>query len=130
MEAKGTEHPCDPGSELQALKLALAGSERQLAEARLQIAELEALLEEIPQIFERKFEQRLQPVLERQNQLLEDNADLRQQVQRLAPCPGEVRLRFNPGSAAGSGGVDLPQLPERIEAMRADRAHRRGPRAA
>ena len=129
MEAKDSD-PSDPGPELLRLQLALAGAERQLAEARLQIAELETLLEEIPEIFERKFEQRLQPVLERQERLLEDNSELRLQIQRLAPAPGEVRLRFNPEATPGSSSIDLPQLPERIGPRRADRANRRGPRAA
>ena len=129
MEAKDSD-PSDPGPELLRLQLALAGAERQLAEARLQIAELETLLEEIPEIFERKFEQRLQPVLERQERLLEDNSELRLQIQRLAPAPGEVRLRFNPEATSGSSSIDLPQLPERISPRRTDRANRRGPRAA
>jgi hypothetical protein len=107
------------------LQLALATAERKLAEARLQIAELEALLEEIPEIFERKFEQRLQPVLERQERLLDDNAELRQQIQLLAPVPGEVRLRFNPDGAS-QGSLALPPLPSR----RLGRADRQSPRAA
>jgi hypothetical protein len=53
------------------LRRALATAERELAEARLQITELEALLADLPDIFERKFSQRLQPVLERQKQLLD-----------------------------------------------------------
>ena len=114
----------------QHLQLALATAERKLAEARLQIAELEALLEEIPEIFERKFEQRLQPVLERQQHLLDDNAELRQQIQRLAPVPGEVRLRFNPAAAQASNAPALPQLPSRAAMRRLGRADRRGPRAA
>ena len=112
------------------LQLALSSAEHKLAEARLQIAELEALLEEIPEIFERKFEQRLQPVLERQERLLDDNADLRQQIQLLAPVPGEVRLRFNPATAQASGAPALPQLPSRLAMQRVDRSDRRGPRAA
>ena len=111
------------------LQLALASAERKLAEARLQIAELEALLEEIPEIFERKFEQRLQPVLERQERLLDDNAELRQQIQLLAPVPGEARLRFNP-PAATTGALALPQLPSRQPSRRMGRADRQGPRAA
>jgi multidrug resistance efflux pump len=113
------------------LQLALANAERKLAEARLQIAELEALLEELPDIFERKFEQRLQPVLERQERLLDDNADLRQQIQMLAPVPGEVRLRFNPAAAQVSSAPALPQLPSRPGVRRLGRAaDRRSPRAA
>ena len=99
-----TPHPED-------LQRALASSERQLAEARLQITELESLLQDLPEIFERKFVQRLQPVLERQEQLLADNRELQHQIRRLAPAPGEVRLRFNPESASG-GAVQLPQLPQ------------------
>ena len=93
------------------LLLALATAERQLAEAQLQISELESLLQDLPEIFERKFVQRLQPVLERQEQLLADNRELQHQIRRLAPAPGEVRLRFNPESASG-GAVQLPQLPQ------------------
>lgn len=115
----------------QQLKLTLASTERKLAEARLQIAELEALLEEIPEIFERKFEQRLQPVLERQERLLDDNAALRQQIHQLAPVPGEVRLRFNPDVAApNASSINLPQLPSRSAIRRAAGAERHGPRAA
>ena len=115
--------------DLQHLQLALATAERKLAEALLQIAELEGLLEAIPEIFERKFEQRLQPVLERQERLLDDNAGLRQQVQQLAPVPDEVRLRFNPD--AGGSPIALPQLPGRPSIRRGARAsERRKPRAA
>lgn len=114
----------------QHLQLALASAERKLAEARLQIAELEALLDEIPEIFERKFDQRLQPVLERQQRLQEDNADLRQQIHLLAPVPGEVRLRFNPATSQANGGLALPQLPSRPPMRRMGRADRLGPRAA
>ena len=114
----------------QQLKLALASAERKLAEALLQIAELEALLDEIPEIFERKFEQRLQPVLERQERLLDDNTDLRQQIQLLAPVPGEVRLRFNPEAGRASNSLSLPQLPSRPPIRRVGWADRQGPRAA
>ena len=97
----------------QSLQLALASAERQLAEARLQIAELEALLEDLPEIFERKFQQRLQPLLERQERLQDDNISLREQIQQLAPVPGEVRLRFTPpGHATGTQPM-LPPLPNR-----------------
>lgn len=121
----------DQTPELQHLERALATAERKLAEARLQIAELEALLEEIPEIFERKFEQRLQPVLERQERLQSDNTELRQQIQLLAPMPGEVRLRFNPETVGPAhGGINLPQLPSRSSMRRAGRAERRNPRAA
>ena len=62
-------------------------SQAELARAQAQIADLEALLAELPDIFERKFQQRLQPLLERQAHLLEDNTRLRQELQRLGPAP-------------------------------------------
>jgi len=114
----------------QKLQLALATAERKLAEARLQIAELEALLDEIPEIFERKFEQRLQPVLERQERLLEDNAELRQQIQHLAPGPGELRLRFNAQAGKPNHGLSLPQLPSRQTIRPMGRMDRRDQNAA
>ena len=57
--------------------------EQELAAARAELAAMHELLEDIPQIFERKFQQRLQPILE-------DNASLRRQLQQLqgAPQPG------------------------------------------
>jgi hypothetical protein len=109
------------------LRRSLATAERQLAEARLQISELEALLEDLPEIFERKFSQRLQPVLERQEQLLADNRTLHQQIQRLAPAPGEVRLRFNPEAAAdATAGIQLPQLPQPGQGQRRGWGNRSG----
>jgi len=109
------------------LRQSLATAERRLAEARLQISELEALLEDLPEIFERKFSQRLQPVLERQEQLLADNRTLHQQIQRLAPAPGEVRLRFNPEAAAdATAGIQLPQLPQPGQGQRRGWGNRSG----
>ena len=107
--------PVDEADSARILSLQheLSCAQSQLAEARQQIGALESLLEDLPEIFERKFSQRLQPVLERQEQLLSDNRNLQQEIRRLAPAPGEVRLRFNPDGAAGGGStVQLPQLPQ------------------
>ncbi len=52
--------------------------ERDQAASKLE--ELESLLENLPDIFERKFSQRLAPVLERQKLLIEENEHLRSQV--------------------------------------------------
>ena len=102
------------------LLVALATAERQLAEAKHQIAQLESLMEELPAIFERKFKQRLQPVMERQEQLLSDNKELQQQIRRLAPAPGEVRLRFNPepSTPQPEAAIRLPQLPAQARQVR------------
>jgi len=54
--------------------------ERDLLEARTELSALHRLIEEIPQIFERKFQDRLQPVLA-------DNAMLRSQLRQLQAGP-------------------------------------------
>ena len=131
------------------LALALEATERRLNEARLQIAELEELLEELPVIFERKFQQRLQPVLERQQLLQANNADLQRQLRQLAAAPDDSRNPVPAESTAGNGneadpadradssdsagststGISslvLPQLPSRS----AERRSRRRRRAA
>ena len=66
-----------------------------LADTRARIAAMEALLEELPAIFEAKFRERLQPLLDQQQQLLHQNADLRQQLlllQSAEPSPRRLRL--------------------------------------
>jgi len=71
--------------EHQDLLAALAKSQLELERAQQQIAELEALLAELPGIFERKFNQRLEPILERQRLLSADNDRLQQGSPREEP---------------------------------------------
>ena len=86
-----------------------------LAETRARIAAMEALLEELPALFEAKFKQRIAPLLEQQQQLLQDNADLRQQLLlRQAPEPPRRRFRLLPPA-----GGDAPPT-----AASADPTHR------
>lgn len=47
---------------------------------------MQALLEELPALFEDKFRQRLQPLLEQQQRLLDENANLRQHLLQLQPA--------------------------------------------
>ena len=71
-----------------------------LADTRARIAAMEALLEELPGIFEAKFRERLQPLLDQQQHLLSQNADLRQQLlllQSSAPSKRRLRLLQLPG---------------------------------
>ena len=58
--------------------------ERELATALAEITSLNALLEDIPEIFERKFQQRLEP-------LLAENQALRHQVLQLQTSPTHFR---------------------------------------
>jgi DNA repair exonuclease SbcCD ATPase subunit len=71
----------------QSLRQQWQQTQSELARAQAQIAELEALLEDLPGIFERKFQQRLEPLLERQQHLLEDNNKLRQELRSLNAAP-------------------------------------------
>ncbi|MEB3104698.1 MAG: hypothetical protein VKN17_02830 [Cyanobacteriota bacterium] len=59
--------------------------EQELSAAREELAAVQALLEELPQIFERKFQSRLQPILGEQERLLQENSALRQQLLQLQP---------------------------------------------
>ncbi|MCP9942577.1 hypothetical protein KBY70_09275 [Cyanobium sp. ATX 6E8] len=52
---------------------------------------MQTLLEELPALFEDKFRQRLQPKLEQQQRLLEDNATLRQHLLQLQPARDSER---------------------------------------
>jgi hypothetical protein len=69
----------------------LAEAQQALVQTQAQLAQLEELLRELPEIFERKFQQRLQPVLERQAQLLDDNQHLRQQLRQVTAAAAEIR---------------------------------------
>ncbi len=59
---------------------------------------MQALLEDLPSLFEDKFRQRLQPMLDQQQRLLSDNANLRQHL-----------LQLQPGSDASAQHLLLPQ---------------------
>ena len=77
LPAAEPERPAQPSAEALALQQRL---QQELEEARAELAAMHELLEEIPQIFERKFQQRLRPILE-------DNANLRTQLQQLQGAP-------------------------------------------
>jgi len=71
--------------EHQDLQAALAHTQQELKRARQQIAELESLLAELPGIFERKFNQRLEPILESQRLLIAEKERLQQGHPQLEP---------------------------------------------
>ncbi len=64
---------------------ALEAARQELAQGLEQLAELDQLVVELPGIFERKFAERLQPLLDRQRLLSDDNHVLRQRLQLLLP---------------------------------------------
>lgn len=59
---------------------------------------MQALLEDLPGLFEDKFRQRLQPMLDQQQRLINDNDNLRQHL-----------LQLQPGSDTGTQRLLLPQ---------------------
>ena len=76
-------------SSVEALRLALTeqqlrDTQQRLGESQRQLLEMEQLLRELPEIFERKFQQRLEPLRQQQERLLADNRDLRQQLHQLS----------------------------------------------
>ncbi len=81
-----THLPPDEGLELQRLQ-------RELAANRRRLSELEELIHEVPAIYERKFDQKLQPLVEDVRLLSERNQALRDQLRQAlspaaAPDPG------------------------------------------
>ena len=78
----------------------LAAIQRQLAESRQQIGELEALIGELPGIYERKFEHQLQPLLEQERLLRQQNVLLRDQLHRALPGAASPLL-LAPGQPPG-----------------------------
>ena len=78
----------------------LAAIQRQLADSRQQIGELEALIGELPGIYERKFEHQLQPLLEQERLLRQQNVLLRDQLHRALPGAASPLL-LAPGQPPG-----------------------------
>ena len=107
----------------QHLQRALERTEQQLSDAQQRIADLEALLEALPDIFERKFAQRLQPVLERQERLLQDNSELCSHLQQLGSSQSGWPPRLTTAKAAGNNSNEPPQaeLPVRRWLRRVER---------
>jgi len=70
--------------------------EMELAAARDELKALHEMLEDLPEIFERKFQQRLATVMEHQKHLLDDNQSLRERLYSLNPAAAD-------GPPPGSG---------------------------
>ncbi|MFM7648170.1 MAG: hypothetical protein ACKO50_08905 [Cyanobium sp.] len=77
--------------------------EQELAAARDESEALHQMLEDLPEIFERKFRQRLQAVLEHQQHLLADNQTLRDRLFALGPAAPVERPRLPPASEERRG---------------------------
>lgn len=71
---------------------------QELSACRDELASMRALLNDLPQIFESKFETRLQPLLEQKQRLLEGNQGLREQLSQLNPAADPVVGQLMPAA--------------------------------
>lgn len=93
--------PPPPPPALGDLSAALSAAERariqqleqELAAAREEASALHEMLEDLPEIFERKFRLRLHGVLEQQQLLLSDNRALHERLHALQPAATEAEAR-------------------------------------
>ena len=74
--------------------------EEELEAARRKRDSYQALLKDLPEVFESKFRERVRPVQQRNEQLLEEGMALREQIRRALPQAGVA------------GGASLPSAPE------------------
>jgi|694.fasta_scaffold83710_5 hypothetical protein len=90
-----------------------------LQDIRRRIAALESLLDDLPELFESRFRQRLQPLLDQQQNLLHDNAVMRQQL-LLRSDSRRGRGRFSPlrllPRPLSLSGTDVGALPTAVSA--------------
>jgi len=84
--------------------------EQQLSQVRAELAAMESLMEEVSEIFELKYQQRLQPILEENNNLRQQLNQLHRQLQQLQPRHQQAQqYQPQPPKQAGSQPL-LPQL--------------------
>ena len=104
--------PIQPTAQAGLDALTVQRLEMELVACRDEARALHEMLEDLPEIFERKFRQRLQSILEQQQHLLADNQALREQLHSLtsgAPAVETRPSRLLLPSSLGS----MPPLPKR-----------------
>ena len=79
--------------------------ERELEAARAEVQALHEMLEDLPEIFERKFRQRVHGLVDEQQRLLADNQLLRDRLYALTPATPTARLGRNDSTGRGSGSL-------------------------
>ncbi|EDY39386.1 hypothetical protein CPCC7001_2267 [Cyanobium sp. PCC 7001] len=80
---------------------------QELSATRRELDELRSLVDTLPEIFERKFEERLAPMLTQRQRLLEQTGALRQQMHQLQGTATDGQIR--PRLAGSGGGASLAQ---------------------
>lgn len=92
-QSDGTAQQAQAAAQASLDALTVQRLELELAAAQDEATALHEMLEDLPEIFERKFHQRLQSILEQQQRLLSDNQALREQLYMLAPGAPAVETR-------------------------------------
>jgi hypothetical protein len=92
----------------------------ELEAARDEVAALHEMLEDLPEIFERKFRQRVQGLVEEQRRLLSDNQLLRDRLYALTPVTPTALLA--PSASEPSRPLPSRPLPSRLGLRQAMRA--------
>ena len=82
---------------------------RRIAELEQQIDAYEALLQDLPELFERKFQQRLEPLLERYR-LLEDRLDVGEQSPTALLPSASKKSKTEPNNLVRFPGFRLGRL--------------------
>lgn len=90
-----TPQPLTPQGDA-ALEVATRRLRRELAEVQEEVAALQEMLQELPSIFERKFQQRLSKVVDQQRLLEANNSSLRRRLLALAPGGDPEALPLRP----------------------------------
>lgn len=107
------------GDAAEAERRRQAALEEELEAARLKRDRYQALLKELPAVFEGKFQERVRPLQQRNQQLIEEGEALREQIRRSLPAaPGAPQAAIAPSAsapissasaaAAASGGTTQP----------------------
>ena len=91
--------------------------EQQLSQVRAELAAMESLIEEVSEIFELKYQQRLQPILEVNINLRQQVEQLHRQLQQLQP-PQQQAQQYQPQPPQQTGSQPLLPKLERPKRQR------------
>ena len=98
-----------PAGSADSLKQRIRDAEGELAATRGRVQHYQSLLQDLPEIFERKFRERLQPIAERNRLLAEEGAVLRDQIARtLPPAPLPQETQALPSATAPPAAAMVP----------------------
>jgi hypothetical protein len=104
--------------------------EEELEAARRKRDSYQALLKDLPEVFEGKFRERIRPVQQRNEQLLEEGMALREQIRRALPQAGVAGSASLPPAAATGTSADRELDPQEVREDAGKRPEAAGVRRA